>query len=195
MVKVSAESSSIAVHNAGDGTVNINVAAQLAQLPSLLTPLLLQIVQYHKPRFDINILLEKSPEIEEKLAFNKLSYYSEDVRRNCEFMAIVEESLAIVDDEEPGAKATIQWTINKAYREIKRQLLMENKVNASNKEHVQKVISDNSDTIFQDVSEQLFCVDTIGVSCAKENLMAAKELLACYGFIGCMILENPSNDQ
>lgn len=191
MAQVSAESSSIAVYNPGNGSVVVNMTTQLGQLPSVLTPLLLQIVQHHKPRFDPKVLLEKSPEIEEKISFNQLKYFSDEIRNNSEFMAIVEEALIIVDDEEPGAKSTIQWTINKIYKDVKRKILMENKVNMSDKNQIQTVINNNSDIIFNEVSERLFCLDSSGIPCVRENLLAAKELLTCYGFIGCMILENP----
>ncbi|WP_017347144.1 hypothetical protein [Pantoea sp. A4] len=192
MASVRADNDSVAVNNSGNGTVTINMAAQLAQLPSVLTPLLLQIVQHHKPKFDPNILLEKSPEIEEKLLFNCLNYISDDIRRNSEFMALVEESLSIVDDAEPGAKGAIQWTINKAYKSVKLRLLMQNKVSISNKDEVQRIISKHADEIYLEVSEALFSIADIGILCTKESLMAAKELLACYGFIGCMILEEPT---
>lgn len=191
MISVRADKDSIAINNAASGAVTINMAAQLAHLPSVLTPLLLQIVQHHKPRFNKNVLLEKSPKIEEKISFNCLNYFCDDIRLNSEFMALVEDSLSIVDDAEPDAKGAIQWAINKAYKDVKLRLLMENKVSISNKAEVQRIISEYSDVIFQEVSESLFSIGDIGISCPKESLMAAKELLACYGFIGCMILEEP----
>ena len=194
MTRVRADANSIAINNGGDGSVTVNMMNSLSELPSALTPLLAQIVQHYKPAFDPNFLLEKSPKIEEKLSFNNLVYYSDDIRENSEFMSIIEESLAIIDSEEPGAKGIIQWVISKIYKDLKRKILMVNKINPSNKQLVQKCISDNSDYIYQSVIEELCKVDSPGMSCTKETLMAAKELLTCYGFISCMVLEEPIND-
>ncbi|HIB8619874.1 TPA: hypothetical protein ACWX5Z_000334 [Serratia marcescens] len=191
VASIDANNGGVAVSNTGKGTVNVSVTTQLAQLPSFLTPLLVRIVEHHKPKYTPDLILEKSPKIEDKITFNNLIYFSEDVRLNSEFMAIVEDALSAIDNESPGAKGAIQWTINRSYKEIRRTILMKNRVKMSDEEEIRRVISDNSDFIFQTVMEEFFSVNLDGLNCNRESLMAAKEILVCYGFISCMILDEP----
>ncbi|CAI1026499.1 hypothetical protein [Serratia quinivorans] len=195
MVDISASSGGMAVNNSGDGNVNIVVSGQIAKLPSVLSPLLMKVVEHYRPQYDPNVILEKSPRIEEKILFNKLKYYAEDVRLNSEFMAIIEDAFSAIDDESPGSKSTIQWTINRSYKEVKRQVLISNNIDPWDAVAVGNVISDNSDKIFKHVLDDVFTMDFNDLGCDRELLIAAQELLVCYGFISCMILEEPNNDK
>jgi len=195
MVDISASSGGMAVNNSGDGSVSIVVTGQLAKLPSVLSPLLLKVVEHYRPQYDPNVILEKSPRIEEKILFNKLKYYAEEVRLNSEFMAIIEDAFSAIDDESPGSKGTIQWTINRSYKEVKRQVLISNGIEPWDVDAVMKIIPDNSDRIFKYVLDDVFSMDFNDLGCDREVLIAAQELLVCYGFISCMILEEPINDK
>lgn len=191
MAEITALNGGIAVSNSGKGNVELRVLNQAAKLPSVLSPLLIKIADRYQPSYAPNSVMEKSPEIETKIAFNRIRHYAEDIRVQSEFMAIIEESLSIIDDESPGSKGKILWTINRSYKEIKRQLLIDMNIDPLDSELVYNLIMDRSDYIFMRVLENIFETDCVGISCEREVLIAAQELLVCYGFIGCMILEEP----
>ncbi len=191
MVVVNAHTGGIAVNNSKNGNVNLTITNQLANLPSVLAPLLIKVVEHYKPIYNPNAILEKSPKIEDKISFNKVQYYADDIRVQSDFMGIIEETLSSIDNEDPGSKGTIQYTVNKSYKEIKRKLLMTNNIPPWDTDSVNKIISENSDKIFQLVLDDIFSIDFNELQCSKELLTAAQELLVCYGFIGCMVLEEP----
>ncbi|AWR68735.1 MULTISPECIES: hypothetical protein [Enterobacter cloacae complex] len=195
MVRVSATDNSYAINNEGSGNVSVTIYQNIAQLPSVLAPLLIKVTEQYKPSFDPYSIQEKSPRIESKIFHNRLRHYSDDIRLQSEFMGIVEDSLDHLDNESPGAKGVILWTLNRSYKNIKRDILMDFDCDPTDFIKTQKIISDKSDLIFKSVSADVYNFDCSAFGCGRELLIAAQDLLICYGFIGCQILEEPpTND-
>ncbi|MFW7230311.1 hypothetical protein ACMGGA_02395 [Citrobacter sp. BNK-39] len=192
MVNVSASDNSYAISNKGSGNVNVTIYQNIAQLPSVLAPLLIKVTEKYTPSFDPFSIQEKSPKLELKIFHNKLRYYADDIRLQSEFMGVVEDSINTLDNESPGAKGVILWTLNRSYKKIKRDILMEGDCDPFDFTKTQDLIGKKSDYIFKAVSEDIYNFDCSTFGCGRELLIAAQDLLVCYGFIGCQILEEPT---
>ncbi|MCU7786128.1 hypothetical protein [Lelliottia amnigena] len=191
MVSVSATDNSYAINNEGSGNVNVAIYQSIAQLPSVLAPLLIKVTEQYIPSFDPYSIQEKSPKIETKIFHNRLRHYADDIRLQSEFMGVVEDSLNHIDNEAPGSKGVILWTLNRSYKKIKRDILMELDCDPTDFVRTQEIISGKSDFIFKAVFADVYNFDCSSFGCGRELLIAAQELLICYGFIGCQILEEP----
>lgn len=191
--EISAQSGSIAYDGSGIGnspTFNIN---HVARFSSLLNPLLEAIIKKYDPSSDTTNTHEL-PDPDEKLDFNKVMVFSEDIEDCIGFLYLVEELIDTIDNQSPGAKNRFLRSINQNYKKHKRQLLIENNVAIKDKEAVIATIRENSDTILQNVITSIIeNAETELHAFSIEDVTDSAMLIVCYGFINCKILERPSD--
>lgn len=169
-------------------TFNLN---QIAKYGSLLNPLLEKIINNHDPDADINSI-EEPPDPEEKLNFNNVKIFSEEILDCIGFLSLVEEQIDALDDEAPGSKKKFLRAINQNYKNHRRQLLIERNVNE--KKEVINVIRENSDRLILSVTESILDSAIVDLySHPVETVRDSISLIVCYGFINCKILERPDD--
>lgn len=188
-----AEGGGIAVTN-GNGTVTINVR-DFQKLNTLLSPLLIKIVETYKPYQTNQVIPPEYPGLEEKLDHNAVIVHAPELRENCGLMAIIEGHVDVIDNNDPGAKDTLLWAIHGKYKEVRKELMIEEGVNPSDKQATMRLIRKNSDKILLKVSKKIINVENECYGAAVEILSAARDLIVCYGFINCKILEPLSDPE
>ncbi|MDW1976703.1 hypothetical protein [Vibrio sp. Vb1980] len=170
----------------------VNITA-LARIPSVLTPLLEGILESYDPMAtepsDDHVI---PPKTEDKMRFNDLELYSEDIREAAGFMSIVESSITSIESNSIDASKRFLWAINKRYKKVKKEVLLESGLTKFDEESVLKYTRCKSDLIFQRVIND-FC-DEIHTPkpFEKETIEASIFLIVVYGFINCKILERPT---
>lgn len=190
--QVKASQNSLAINNTGTGSpISVTLQQSLNSLPSILNPLLDGIITVYEPQYEEASGLFIDPDIEVKISFNSVRAYAEDIREQSCYMSLIEEVLDNIDNEKPKAKEKFLWAINKKYRDCKKALFIENNTDTSNRNDVLKVISDNADNIINRVSRSIIDNSIGYVSAPIELVEAAQELIVCFGFINCQILEKP----
>lgn len=191
--EIKADHGSLAYDGSGIGnspTFNLN---HVARFSSLLNPLLERIIQNYDPDSETNNNHDL-PNPDEKLIFNNVKVFSEDIVDCIGFLSLVEEQIDAIDDESPGAKNKFLRAINNNYKNHRRQLLIREDVAIKDKSSVISTIRKNSDLLLQEVTESILDNARIDFHASPvEDVRDSATLIVCYGFINCKILERPSD--
>lgn len=177
-----------AVNNTGSGSVNINMGDP-NQLASILTPLLLRVIETHKPTYKPGDIYIRDPGVDEKIAFNNVRLFAGRIRENCGLMSIIEQALNSIDSESPYSREAFLWAIHKKYDDVKIEMLLAAEL--FDQEEIIIFINKNADRMLKKVSDMIFSDAGNGIDNFKEYIQAAQDLVVCYGFINCQILEAP----
>ncbi len=189
--KADADTGGIAVVNTGPGSVTVAPAVTAAAVSSLLNPLLLKIVEGHTPYGGISEIEIEYPEVDEKLEYNNVSIFSEDIIENAGYMELIESLISAIDDEEPGAQRSFLFAINQKYKVAKKELFLSLPEKPANPEQKLQAIRMGSDQIILAVSDLIVDVKAGFQDFPVELVEWARQLIVCYGFINCKILEPP----
>lgn len=190
---IAADRGGIAYDGSGVGnkpTFNIN---QTAKYRSLLNPLLEKIIDNYdqKPKNQDKYEL---PDPLEKIEFNDVKVFREEIRECISFLSVVEEQVDAIDDEEPGSKDKFIKAIHQNYKNHRKDLLINNKTDPSKKEDVISIIRSNADNLIQSVSKTIIDFAEVDLHhCPVEDVQGATSLIVCYGFVNCKILERPDD--
>ncbi|MFS1863153.1 hypothetical protein BCU54_018920 [Vibrio lentus] len=191
--EISADRGGIAFDGSGVGnrtTFNVN---NVARYSSLLNPLLEKLVETYDPGAEC---MEDTflPTPDEKLSFNDVQVFNFEIIECVSFMTLVESHINTIDDESPGSKAKLLRAINRSYKNQRRDLLIDNKVSASDKKSVLHTIKSNSDFLIRNVVNSIIDnAETDLYMFPKEDIQDSAMLVVCFGFINCKILENPDD--
>lgn len=124
--QVKASQNSLAINSTGTGSlISVNLQQTLNSLPSILNPLLDEIITVYEPQYEEAGGLFIDPDIEVKISFNSVRAYAEDIREQSCYMSLIEEVLDNIDNEKPKAKEKFLSAINKKYRDCKKALFIE----------------------------------------------------------------------
>ncbi|OBT01604.1 hypothetical protein A9259_20060 [Vibrio cyclitrophicus] len=159
---------------------------------SALTPLLEKILDTTDPldlELDNDYIFTEKVEL--KIDYNCLNVYSELIRENSSFLFIVEEAVEAFDNENPNYRKRFLKSINMKYKEAKRDVMIENNINTKNHIDVISCIKDNSDFLVSSVRNKMFDDSFSNLDFCVESLQMARDMIVCYGFINCKILEVP----
>ncbi|KPX25637.1 hypothetical protein [Pseudomonas syringae group genomosp. 3] len=189
--KADADTGGIAVVNTGPGSVTVAPAVTAAAVSSLLNPLLLKIVEGHTPYGGMSEIEIEYPEVDEKLEYNNVSIFSEDIIENAGYMELIESLISAIDDEEPGAQRSFLFAINQKYKVAKKELFLSLPEKPANSEQKLQAIRMGSDQIILAVSDLIVDVKAGFQDFPVELVEWARQLIVCYGFINCKILEPP----
>ncbi|MGF1863030.1 hypothetical protein [Photobacterium profundum] len=171
-------------------TFNVN---NVARYSSLLNPLLEKLVESYDP--DAECVEETFlPNPDEKLSFNDVQVFNFEIIECVSFMTLVESHINAIDDESPGSKNKLLRAIHKSYHNQRRDLLIDNKVNISDKEAVLHTVRSNSDSLIRNVVNSIIDnAETDLYMFSKEDIQDSAMLVVCFGFINCKILEKPDD--
>lgn len=189
--KADADTGGIAVVNTGPGNVTVSPKVTAAAVTSLLNPLLLRIVEGHTPYGDMADVEIEYPEVDEKIEYNNVSIYSEDIIENAGYMELIESLISAIDDEEPGAQRSFLYAISQKYKVARRDLFLSLPQKPVTPEQKLQAIRFASDELISAVSDLIVDVKTGFQDFPVELVEWARQLIVCYGFINCKILEPP----
>ena len=182
----------VAINSSGTNSpINVSFQKTLGSLPSILNPLLDKIITVYEPQYEEVEGVFIDPDIDIKITHNSVRVYAEEIRDQSGYMALIEEVLDNIDNETPKAKDKFLWAINKKYKDCKKKLFIANNIDTSNKQAVREIICANADKIITDVSKDIIKHSVGHINATIELIEAAQELIVCYGFINCQILEKP----
>ncbi|KJG19678.1 hypothetical protein UB37_17000 [Photobacterium iliopiscarium] len=171
----------------------VTIIQAIPQMTSLLTPLFDRLIEVYQPYYVEESDSNLSSETEDKIKFNSLNILANDIRDLAGFLTVIETAIDEIDSQNPGSSKKFLWAINQKYKAVKKQVLIEHKIDARNSIEIHKCISDNSDKILTQVTDSLFESVTLSVICDIDTLKATELLVSCYGFVNCKILEKPSD--
>lgn len=189
-IEATASNGGLTVASTGSGPVTI--AATSAAISSLLNPLLMKIVSTHTPYDEIPDVEIDYPEVDEKIEYNRVSVYSELIIDNVGYMDLIESLISTIDDEDPGAQKRFLYAINQKYKTARRELFMRQAERPASPEQKLNVIRLGSDELVKKVSELIVGTNTVFQGVESELIEWAGQLIVCYGFIHCKILEPPA---
>jgi hypothetical protein len=175
---------------ANSPTFNLNQAAKYG---SLLNPLLEKIIHKYDP-YSGSADDDELPDPDEKIEFNDIKVFAENIKECIGFQSVVEEQIDTIDDEVPGSKNKFLKAINQNYKNHRRTLLIEHGIDPRNKNEVICIIRSNADKLIQNVSKTI--LDHAEVDLHRypvEDVQDSTNLIVCYGFINCQILERPND--
>jgi hypothetical protein len=184
-----AQDNGVAVDNSGSGTVNVFPTQSAAAVSSLLNPLLLKIVEAHTPYEELADDDIEYPGVEAKLEYNQVLVFSDEIRENSGYMELIEGLIISIDDEDPGAQKKFLYAISQKYKEAKKELFLKCSEKPQSLEQKLSLIRLNSDALIKLVSDRIVNVSDQFQNCPVELVESAKQLIVCYGFINCKILE------
>ena len=191
--EIRAESQGIAVDGSGIGNqteINVNHTAKFG---SLLNPLLEKIIENYDPDAE-HEKAKELPEPEEKLKFNDVNVFSYEIIENIGFLSLVEEIVDAIDDASPGSKRKFLRAIHQNYQNQKKQILIKNKINITDKASVIDTVRASSDAIIQAVFDSILSYAATDLYLHSiEDVRDSINLIVCYGFINCKILERPGD--
>ncbi len=191
--EVKASSGGLALDNSGIGnkpTINLS---QVSKYGSLLNPLLEKIIENYDPNNENNSDGEL-PNPEEKIEFNKVNVFSEDILECIGFLSLVEELVVELDNVTPGSKQKFLRAINQNYKNHKRKLIIESSIDNKDKPAVIRVIRENADRLLQSVTDSILDYSIVDLHLLPiEDVRESISLIVCYGFINCKILERPDD--
>lgn len=191
--KLSAKKGGVTIDNSGianRSTFNLNQAAKYG---SLLNPLLEKIIDKYDPDAGSSDD-EDLPDPDEKIEFNYIKIYTENIKECIGFLSIVEEQIDAIDDEAPGSKKKFIRAINQNYKHHRRVLLIEEEINPKNKNDIIAAIRSNADKLIKNVSETILERAEVDLhTYSFEEVEDSTNLIVCYGFINCKILERPDD--
>lgn len=173
------------------GSGGVTVAASPAAISSLLNPLLMKIVSTHTPYDEIPDIEMDYRGVDEKIEHNNVSVYSEVIIDNVGYMELIESLISTIDNEEPGAQKRFLYAINQKYKTARRELFMRQAEKPVTEEQKMDVIRIGSDELVLKVSELIVDIKTGFHGVPSELVEWARQLIVCYGFINCKILEPP----
>lgn len=184
-----AQDNGVAIDNSGPGNINVYQGSSVAAVTSLLNPLLLKIVETHTPYEELVDDDVEYPGVEAKIEYNHVSVFSDEIRENSGYMELIEGLIASIDDEEPGAQKKFLYAISQKYKEVKKELFLSCANKPQSIDQKLDVIRLNSDAIIKLVSDRIVDVSGRFQGVPVELVESAKQLIVCYGFINCKILE------
>lgn len=173
------------------GSGGVTVAASPAAISSLLNPLLMKIVSTHTPYDEIPDVEMDYRGVDEKIEHNHVSVYSEVIIDNVGYMELIESLILTIDNEEPGAQKRFLYAINQKYKTARRDLFMRQAEKPVTEEQKLDVVRMGSDELVLRVSELIVDIRTGFHGVPSELVDWARQLIVCYGFINCKILEPP----
>ncbi|KEX95428.1 hypothetical protein HA62_10890 [Pseudomonas putida] len=188
-IEATASNGGLTVVSTGSG--GVTVAATPAAISSLLNPLLIKIVSTHTPYDEIADVEMDYRGVDEKIEHNNVSVYSEVIIDNVGYMELIESLILTIDDEEPGAQKRFLYAINQKYKVARRELFMRQSARPVTAEQKLNVIRMGSDELVLKVSELIVDIKTGFYGVPSELIEWARQLIVCYGFIHCKILEPP----
>jgi len=193
MKDIKADHGGIAFDNSGVGNHPTFYLQKFSRFGSILNPLLEKIIENYDPE-TVNEPLVLLPDPDEKLDFNNVHVFAEDIQDCVAFLSVVENQIDSIDDEKPGSKAKFLRSIFKNYKTHKQNLLINEGIDPEDKNAVIKVIRDNSDLLIRSVSQTILSNAEIDLhEYPIEDVEDSASLVICYGFINCRILEKPSD--
>lgn len=178
-----------------NGSVNINVGNHIRKLPSIM-PKFIEILaelvdededhtifKYKKNIYDIY-------DIDGKIRYNNLFKYRDIVDDYGEYYYVCNTALDNVNQAYKSGKKKILRDISEMYKYEKRTLL----VGCDDIENIQEAIRENSDSIIDNIKEEL--IKKIRISYNEENFLEedlnyCASIFVCYCFVECKILEKP----
>jgi len=191
--EIKAEVGSLAYDGSGIGnspTFNLN---HVARFSSLLNPLLERIIENYDPDSETNNS-DELPDPDEKLDFNRVRVLSEEIIGCVGFLTLVEEQVDAIDDESPGAKSKFLRAIHQNYKNHRSQLLISENVAIKDKKSVILTIRQNSDLLLQQVTDSILDNAITDLhTFPVEDVRDSANLIVCYGFINCKVLERPND--
>jgi hypothetical protein len=191
--EIKAERGSLAYDGSGinnSPTFNLN---HVAKFSSLLNPLLERIIEKYDPDSETNNS-DELPDPDEKLDFNNVRVFSEEIIDCVGFLILVEEQVDAIDDESPGAKIKFLRAIHQNYKNHRRQLLISESVSIKDKESVISTIRQNSDLLLQQVTDSILDNARTDLHAFPvEDVRDSANLIVCYGLINCKVLERPND--
>ncbi|NMV06541.1 hypothetical protein, partial [Vibrio parahaemolyticus] len=101
------------------------------------------------------------------------------------------EAIEAFDNENPNYRKRFLRTIHMKYKEAKREVMIENNINTRNDVDVISCIKNNSDILISSVRNKIFDDSFSNLDFCVESLQMARDMIVCYGFINCKILEVP----
>ncbi|MBF8731122.1 hypothetical protein ACF8Q9_11385 [Pseudomonas sp. TYF_15] len=173
------------------GSGGVTVAASPAAISSLLNPLLIKIVSSHTPYDEIADVEIDYRGVDEKIEHNNVTVYSEVIIDNVGYMELIESLILTIDNEEPGAQKRFLYAINQKYKIARRELFMRQTEKPATDEQRLSVVRLGSDELILKVSELIVDIKTGFHGIPSELVEWARQLIVCYGFINCKILEPP----
>lgn len=173
------------------GSGGVTVAASPAAISSLLNPLLIKIVSTHTPYDEIADVEIDYRGVDEKIEHNNVTVYSEVIIDNVGYMELIESLILTIDNEEPGAQKRFLYAINQKYKIARRELFMRQTEKPVTDEQRLSVVRLGSDELILKVSELIVDIKTGFHGIPSELVEWARQLIVCYGFINCKILEPP----
>ncbi|MFG0755815.1 hypothetical protein ACF8O8_23880 [Pseudomonas sp. TYF_14] len=173
------------------GSGGVTVAASPAAISSLLNPLLIKIVSSHTPYDEIADVEIDYRGVDEKIEHNNVTVYSEIIIDNVGYMELIESLILTIDNEEPGAQKRFLYAINQKYKIARRELFMRQTEKPATDEQRLSVVRLGSDELILKVSELIVDIKTGFHGIPSELVEWARQLIVCYGFINCKILEPP----
>ncbi|CAK1988049.1 ABC-three component systems C-terminal domain-containing protein [Vibrio crassostreae] len=176
------------VTKGSNSPVNINT---LAKIPSALTPLLESILDSYDPVTSEPNGDDMPPKTEDKIDYNDLELYLEDIREATGFMSIVEASITSIESNSANASKKFLWAIEQRYKKVKKSVLLESGLNKFDPGSVLAFVKNNSDLLFLRVIEDLKEEVHTNKNFELETIDASIFLIVVYGFINCKILERP----
>ncbi|MEZ8492775.1 hypothetical protein [Vibrio splendidus] len=185
----------VAVTTTGPNSPVSILTTAIPQMTSLLTPLFDRLIQVHKPYYVPTSQNSLPDETEDKIEFNRLNVLAPEIRDLAGFLTVIENAIDDIDAQEPGSKDQFLWAIHQRYKSIKQRILIENNVDISDANAIHLCISNNADSILLQVTSTLFEGVTLSIPTDVDTLQATQQLVSCYGFINCRILEKPSDYQ
>lgn len=192
--EVRADRGGLAYDGSGIGnspTFNLN---HVARFSSLLNPLMEKIIENYNPELGLSHNYDL-PDPDEKLNFNDVKVFSEEIVDCIGFLSLVEELVDSIDDDKPGAKNNFLRAINQNYKNHRRQLLIKNGIAIKDKVAVIELIRKNSDLLLQQVTDSMLDNARIDFHAFPvEDVRDSASLIVCYGFINCQILERPNDN-
>jgi hypothetical protein len=191
--EIKAVRGSLAYDGSGMGnspTFNLN---HVARFSSLINPLLERIIEKYDPDSEVNNN-DELPDPDEKLDFNNVRVFSEEIIDCVSFLSLVEEQVDAIDDESPGAKIKFLRAIHQNYKNHRRQLLIRESVAIKDKESVISTIRQSSDLLLQQVTDSILDNARTDLHAfSVEDVRDSANLIVCYGFINCKVLERPND--
>lgn len=170
----------------------VNITA-LAKIPSTLTPLLEGILGSYDPMIsEPNDEYEMPPKTEDKMEYNDLKLYSEDIREAAGFMSIVESSITSIESNSANASKRFLWAIQQRYKKVKKTVLLESGLTKFDQDSILAFVKSNADLLFQRVIEDFREEVHTTKRFEQEIIDASIFLIVVYGFINCKILERPT---
>jgi hypothetical protein len=184
----------IAVNTTGAASP-VNIYQNLSKMPSILSPLLEGIIAVYDPVDIPDSPNQVTPTTNEKITFNSVKIYAEEIREHSGLMALIENVIDGIDSSNPRSKDRFLWAIHQKYKRCKSKLLLASGIDASDNVLVKNLICENADLLIDNVSEEIFSTVGVGINCEVEILQSAQKLIVCFGFVNCKILERPDDYQ